>query len=94
MYMRLPVGIENNGGIAETHILKLLKNQYGGRQAGKVCMNCLAKKLVEADFEQYHVDEPIWYKGGMVFVCYVHVGILISRKDSDIETEIRLIQNL
>ena len=29
MYMRLPAGIEVEGGEAETHILKLVKNLYG-----------------------------------------------------------------
>ena len=35
MHMKLPAGIEVKGGTAEMHCLKLLKNFYGGRQAGK-----------------------------------------------------------
>ena len=35
MYMRLTADIEVKGGKAETHVLKVLKNCYGGKQARK-----------------------------------------------------------
>ena len=51
MYLKLPAGIEVKGGTAEMHVLKLLKNLYGGRQAGKVWVDYLAEKLIGADFQ-------------------------------------------
>ena len=48
--MILPASIEVKGGTAEMHVLKLLKNLYGGRQAGKVWADYLAEKLIEAGF--------------------------------------------
>ena len=68
---------------SETHVLKLLKKVAGH----------LAEKLIETDFQQYHVDECVWYKGDVVFLCYVDDEIWISMKDSDIDNEIRLLQN-
>ena len=50
IYMILPASIEVKGGTAEMHVLKLLKNLYGGRQAGKVWADYLAEKLIEAGF--------------------------------------------
>ena len=51
MYMKLPANIEIKGGKAEMYGLNLLKNIYGRRQAGKVSVNNLAEKLIEADFQ-------------------------------------------
>ena len=51
MYMGMPDGIEVNGGMTETHVLKLLKNLSGGRQAVKVWTCYFAEKLIEADFQ-------------------------------------------
>ena len=67
MYMRLTAGIEIERDRWETYVLKLLKNHYGGRQVGKVWADYLAKKLIEADFQQSHADKCVWYKGDVVF---------------------------
>ena len=90
MYMKLQADIEVKGGMAETHILKLLKNLDGGRQAGKVWVEYLAEKLIEADFQQSHVDKCVWYKGDVLLFCYVDDGIWISMGGGDIDDEIRL----
>ena len=74
-YMKLLASIEVKGGTAEMHVLKLLKNLYGRRQAGKVWADYLAEKLIEADFQQSTVDECVWYKGDVIFLCYVDDGI-------------------
>ena len=50
IYMRLPVGMEVQGGTAETSVLKMLKNLYGGRQVRRVWAVYLTEKLMEADF--------------------------------------------
>ena len=71
MYMKLPAGIEVKGGTAETHVLKVPKNLYGGRQAGEVWADYLAEKLIETDFQQSNVDECVWYKGDVLFFCYL-----------------------
>ena len=51
MYMKLPASIEVMGKPAEMHILKLLRNLNGRRQAGKVWADYLAKELIDADFQ-------------------------------------------
>ena len=59
MYMRLQADTEVKEGTAETHVLKCLKNLYGGRQAGNVWADYLAENLIDADFELSHVDECV-----------------------------------
>ena len=49
--MRLPAGIEVKVGTAKTHVLKLPKNLYGGRVAGKVRADYLTDKSIEADLQ-------------------------------------------
>ena len=51
IYMKLPAGTEVKKGTAEMHVLMLLKNLNGRRQAGKVQADNLAKKLIEVDFQ-------------------------------------------
>ena len=39
------------------------------------------------------MDECVWYKEEVAFLCYMDDGIWISMKDSDIDAEIRLLQS-
>jgi hypothetical protein len=43
--MELPAGIETKYGNGKTHVLKLLKNLYGQKQAGRVWNQHLTKGL-------------------------------------------------
>ncbi len=45
MYMELPTGIHTKQGYSKDHILKLLANIYGQKQAGRVWNNYLVTKL-------------------------------------------------
>ena len=45
-YMKLPAEMDVKGGSAETHVVKLLKNIYDRKQAGKVWADYLAEKLI------------------------------------------------
>ena len=57
MYMSMPAGIEVIGSTAETHCLKLLKNFYGSKQAGKVWSDYLDPTLIDSRFERSMIDE-------------------------------------
>jgi hypothetical protein len=45
IYMQLPQGIKTAAGNSKDHILKLLKNIYGHKQAGRVWNSFLVDKL-------------------------------------------------
>jgi Reverse transcriptase (RNA-dependent DNA polymerase) len=57
LYMELPKGIQTKHGDGKTHILKLLKNLYGQKQAGRVWSQHLFQGLKDIGFEPSNVDE-------------------------------------
>jgi hypothetical protein len=57
LYVRLPAGIHLDGGISSsTHVMKVLRNVYGSRQAGRTFNKYLVKKLLSIGFEQSQVN--------------------------------------
>jgi hypothetical protein len=75
MYMELPIGIHSKHGYAKDHVLKLLANICGQKQAGCVWYNYLISKLQEIDFKQSFIDDCVLYCSDVIFIVYVHNGI-------------------
>jgi hypothetical protein len=61
MYIELPMGIETKYGNGKMHELKLLKNLYGQKQAGRVWNQHLVKGLKSIGFKQTKVDKCIFF---------------------------------
>eukprot|EP00957_Ditylum_brightwellii_P151438 11532857-Ditylum_brightwellii.AAC.1 len=57
LYMHLPHGVQMSDGSRRTHVLKLLKNVYGQKQASRVWHNQLKEGLVKIGFTQSAIDE-------------------------------------
>ena len=78
MYLQLPDGIETESGNSRTHVLKLLRNVYGQKQAGKVWADFLSENLFKIGFKRIKIDECMFYRGNIVFLVYVDDGIVVS----------------
>jgi hypothetical protein len=85
MYMELPKGIEMKDGNRKTHVLKLLKNLYGQKQAGRVWNQHLVKGLLSIGFQQSEIDECVFYRSQTIFVVYVDDGIFASPSSREID---------
>jgi histone deacetylase 1/2 len=90
MYMELPRGFESQGPKG-TQCLKLKKNLYGQKQAGRVWNKFLHKGLTDIGFEQSKVDECVYYRGTSILLCYVDDTILIDPSNKEID---KIIQQL
>jgi hypothetical protein len=88
IYMKLPKGIETRYGNGKTHVLKLLKNLYGQKQAGRVWNEHLVSGLREIGFKQSKVDECVFYRGQTIFVVYVDDGIFAGPNEDEINSAI------
>jgi histone deacetylase 1/2 len=89
MYMELPKGVEMADGSRKTHVLKLLKNLYGQKQAGRVWNLHLIKGLSKIGFRQSEIDECVsFYRDQTIFVVYVDDGIFASPNSKDIDQAI------
>jgi hypothetical protein len=67
VYIEIPRGFEFEGS-RSTHCLHVLKNIYGGKDAGRTWNLHLVKGLKELGFEQSQVDDCIFYRGSMMFL--------------------------
>ena len=57
-------------------MLKIVKNLYGQKQAGRVWNKHLVAKLLLAGFTQSRVDECVFYGGKSLYVVYTDDSIL------------------
>jgi hypothetical protein len=88
IYMHLPKGIQMANGNRNTHVLKLLKNLYSQKQAGRVCNKHVTSGLVKIGFVQSKVDECVFYRYGVIFMVYVDDGIFFCKGMDKIDQSI------
>ena len=88
MYMDFPPGIHTTLGDSKDYVLLLLNNLYGQKQAGRVWNQYLVDKLTSIGFKQSHVDECVFYRGGIIFIVYVDDGIFMGKSDDEITAAI------
>ena len=86
LYMDLPKGIQMANGKHGTHVLKLLKNLYGQKQAGRTFYLHLVDGLVnKMNFKQSDIDECVFYRGTTIFTTYVDDGIVLDRDERKVD---------
>jgi hypothetical protein len=94
IYMELTQGIETKTRNSKDHVLKLLKNIYGQKQAGHVWNEYLINKLASINFKQSLIDDCVFYCGDIIFMVYVDDGIFIGSDDSQLREVIKELQDL
>jgi len=90
LYMKLPAGFTVEGKrITEEekkeYVLKLLKNLYGQKQAGRVWYQHLRKNLIKIGFTPSEFDECVFYYGKTIFIVYTDDTILLGPDKKEIE---------
>jgi hypothetical protein len=85
IFIELPRGITFPGAHRSTHCLKLIKNLYGTKQAGRVWNQHLVDGLVgKLGFKQSKIDECVFYRGTTILLIYVDDGILCGPNANEI----------
>jgi hypothetical protein len=93
LYMEIPKGFELQDQ-DEPYCLKLKKNLYGQKQAGRVWNKFLHKGLSDLGFRQSAVDECVYYRGSSILLCYVDDTILIDPSNKEIDKIIHQLREL
>ncbi len=94
MYMELPTGIHTKHRNSKDHVLKLLANIYGQKQADHVCNSYLVTKLQEINFKQSLIDNCIFYRDAVIFIVYLNDGIFLGSLDQQLRDIINKLRNL
>jgi hypothetical protein len=94
MYMELATGIHTKHGNSRDHILKLLANIYGQKQAGCVWNSYLVTKLQEINFKQSLIDYCVFYQDNAIFIVYVNDGIFLGTSYQQLRDIINELRNL
>ena len=92
LYMEIPYGIETTQGRSKDHLLQLLSNLYGQKQAGRVWNQYLIDKLQQVGFKSSDIDECVFYKEKVIFIVYVYDGLLLGDSDEQLTRVIKELQ--
>ena len=84
LYLEVPQGFEFEVS-RKTHCLKLVKNLYGSKAAGRVWQQHLFKGLDELGFVQSGTDKCVFYRGTTTFMIYTYDGIFCGPDEAEIE---------
>ena len=90
LYMEVPKGFVVENGKSDEYLLKIKRNIYGQKQAGRVWNQYLVGKLTkELGFKQSSVDECLFYKGRVLYALYTDNSILAGPEKSEVDEIIR-----
>ena len=89
MYLQLPDGIDNESDNSRTHVLKILRNVYDQKQAGKVWADFLSENLFKIGFERINIDGCVFSRGNLVFLVYADDGIFVSLDGTPIGSTVK-----
>lgn len=86
MYMEVPRGFEIEGSKPGEYVLKIHRNIYGNKAAGRVWNKYLTEKLIkEVGFVQSKTDECVFFRGSVVYVLYTDDSILAGPSKKEID---------
>ncbi len=94
IYMELPQGIKTATRDSMDHTLKLLKNIYGQKQAGRVWDSFLVNNLTSLGYTSSLIDNCIFFCNYIIFMVYVDDGIFLGNDNVQLLQAIKEIQGL
>jgi hypothetical protein len=99
LYMKIPAGFVVSGkALSEEerkkYALKLEKNLYGQKQAGRVWYLHLKKNLEKIGFKASKHDECLFYYGKTIFIVYTDDTILMGPDQKEVDTLVKKIGSI
>jgi hypothetical protein len=93
MYMELPIGIHTKHRNSKDHVLKLVANIYGQKQASRMWNSYLVTKLREINFKQSLIHNCVFYQDDVIFIVYIDNGIFLGSSDAQLHDIINKLRN-
>ena len=89
LYTRLPQGYQCKGISRKMHGLKLLRNVYGQKQAGRVWNRYMDQGMREIGFKPSAFDPCLYYRGPIVFLVYIDDCIVFGPDNRSINAVVK-----
>jgi hypothetical protein len=89
IYMELPQGIKTATGNSKDHVLKLLKNIHGQKQAGRMWNSFLVDKLTSLGYTSLMIDDCVFFCGDIIFMVYVDDAIFLGNDNTQLNKQLR-----
>jgi Reverse transcriptase (RNA-dependent DNA polymerase) len=83
--MKIPKGFEVQDMKSDEYVLKIDRNIYGGKAAGRVWNKHLIQKLTKIGFKQSEIDHCLFYRGQAVYVLYTDDSILAGPDKAELD---------
>jgi Reverse transcriptase (RNA-dependent DNA polymerase) len=87
IYMDIPKGFEYKGN-KDDHVLKLVNNLYGQKQAGRVWNLYLTEGLIKLGFKQSKNDPCIYWRDDVIIIIYTDDTIVTGPNEANIDKAI------
>ena len=85
LYLRLPQGYKRKGMTRKSHVLKLKRNVYGQKQAGRVWNQYMDQGMKSIGFTPSKFDPCLYYRKSIVFLVYIDDCIVFGPDDLAID---------
>ena len=85
LFMKVSAGVKLKQGKKSDCVLKVHKNIYGQKQAGRVWFEYLTEKLFEIGFKQSKHDACLFYIGKVLYALYKDDSILTGPSKSELD---------
>ena len=93
LYMCLPRGYHHQGISKDTHVLKLVDNIYGQKQARHVWNQHLDEGMKEGGFSVSEYDPCLYYRQNVIMFVYIYDCIMFSLDPQSIDNTIKDLQH-
>ena len=93
IYVELWQGIQTAFGNFKDHVLKLEKNIYRQKQAGRVWNSFLVDNLMSIEFTPSLINDSVFFPDDIIFMVYVDNGIFLGNNDLKFQDVILDIQD-
>ena len=85
LYLRLPQGYKRKGMTRKSHVLKLKRNVYGQKQAGRVWNQYMDQGMKSIGFTPSKFNPCLYYRRSIVFLVYIDDCIVFGPDDTTID---------
>ena len=93
LYISIPAGYQIQNGNNKYYALKLHKNLYGQKQAGRVWNEYLVEKLPNVGFQQSKHDSCVFFRKRVIYILYTDDSIITGPTTTEINEAIQAIKS-